>query len=209
MTITTSFFLGFFAALIGVIPPGLINMSAAKISLKEGHNRAILFSIGACIIIALQTYVAALFASYISNHPNVVKVLQRVAFIIFVLLTIYFLIIAKVQEKKQKEPKIRSKGSRFFQGAFLSLINVLPIPYHAYMVLTFAGFGWLNFSPISIFSYVSGAVMGSFFGFYLYIFFFDKIKIKSITTQKSMNKLIGIITAIVAIITLINIIRKL
>ena len=159
MDITFIFFLGLFIALVGVIPPGLLNMTAAKISLKEGHSRGVVFSVGVCVIVFIQTYVAAIFARYLSNHLEVVEILQRVAFVIFILITIYFLLIAKKQPKKQIEPKIRSKHSRFFQGLFLSAINVFPIPYQAYMTVTLASFGWLEFDQISIISYVSGADM--------------------------------------------------
>lgn len=208
MDITFIFFLGLFIALVGVIPPGLLNMTAAKISLKEGYSRGIVFSIGVCIIVIAQTYIAAIFARYLSNHSEVIEVLQRVAFVIFVLITIYFLFIAKKQPKQHIEPKIRSKHSRFFHGMFLSAINVFPIPYQAYMTITLASFGWLKFDQISIISYVAGAATGTFVMLYVYIFFFHKVKEKSFTTQKSMNLIIGGITAIISIITLINILTE-
>ena len=208
MNLTAIFFLGLIVALIGVIPPGLLNMTAAKVSLKDGHTRGIMFSVGACVIIIFQTYIGTLFARYLSNHQDVVDVLQRVAFVIFVLITIYFLIIAKKESKPQVELKVKSKKSRFFQGMFLSALNVFPIPYQAYMSITLASFGWMSFEKTSIFAYVSGAVMGSFIIFYIYIFFFDKIKNKTLTSQQTMNYLIGSITGIISIITLINIIKE-
>ena len=208
MSITFIFFLGLIVTLIGVVPPGLLNMTAAKISLKEGHVRGVMFSIGVCVIVIVQTYLAAIFARYLSNHIEVIDILQRVAFVIFVLITVYFLLIAKKQPPQVLEPRIRSKHSRFFQGVFLSAINVFPIPYQAYMTITLASFGWIDFSQISIISYVAGAVMGTFVMLYVYIFFFDKIKDKSISSQKSMNYLIGGITGIISIITLINIIKE-
>ncbi|WP_299225505.1 LysE family transporter [uncultured Psychroserpens sp.] len=206
MNITVIFFLGLLIALIGVIPPGLLNMTAAKVSLKEGHNRGIAFSIGVCIIVFLQTYIASMFARYLNNHRDVVEILQRVAFVIFVLITIYFLLLAKSKPKPNVEPHTKSKHSRFFQGMFLSAINVFPIPYQAYMTITIAGFGWFNFEKISIISYVFGAATGTFVMLYIYIFFFDKIKNKKFTSQKNMNYIIGAITGIVAGVTLINII---
>ncbi|WP_248724899.1 LysE family transporter [Seonamhaeicola sp. ML3] len=209
MNITFIFFLGLVIALVGVIPPGLLNMTAAKISLKDGHSRGIIFSIGVCVIVAVQTYIASVFASYLSHHPEVIDVLQRVAFVIFVLITVYFLFIAKATTKQQIEPKIRSKHSRFFQGILLSAINVFPIPYQAYMTITLASFGWLNFEQINIISYVAGAVSGTFVMLYMYIFFFDKIKDKTFTSQKSMNRIIGGITGIISVVTLINIIKEL
>ncbi|WP_158845855.1 LysE family translocator [Algibacter sp. L1A34] len=208
MNITFIFFLGLVFALVGVIPPGLLNMTAAKISLKEGHVRGIMFSVGACVVVIIQTSIAAVFALYLSRNHDVIDVLQRVAFVVFVLVTIYFLFIAKSEPKEQVEPKVRSKGSRFFQGVFLSGINVFPIPYQAYITITLASFGWLDFSQTSIISYVAGAAMGTFVTLYMYIFFFDKIKSKTLTSQKNMNRIIGSITGIIAIVTLINIIRE-
>ena len=209
MSITVIFFLGLIIALIGVIPPGLLNMTAAKISLKEGYNRGIAFSIGVCIIVFLQTYIAAMFARYLSNHQDVVEILQRVAFVIFVLITIYFLWLAKSDAKPDIDSHSKSHQSRFFQGMFLSAINVFPIPYQAYMTITIASFGWFTFDKINIITYVTGAAMGTFVMLYVYIFFFDKIKDKKFTSQNGMNKMIGAITGIVAAITLVNILMEL
>jgi threonine/homoserine/homoserine lactone efflux protein len=206
--ITVIFFLGLIIAFVGVIPPGLLNMTAAKISLKEGSNRGILFSIGVCVIVCLQTYLAAIFAKYLSNHPEVIEILQRVAFVIFVLITIYYLLLARKQPKPNVEANIRSKHSRFFQGILLSALNVFPIPYQAYMTLTIASFGWLTFETYSIIAYVAGAATGTFVMLYIYIFFFDKIKNEKLTSQKNMNYVIGSITGIIAIFTLINIIKE-
>lgn len=209
MSITVIFLLGMVIAFVGVIPPGLLNMTAAKISLKEGHVRGIMFSIGVCVVVFLQTYIAAMFAQYLSNHQDVVEILQRVAFVIFVLITVYYLLIAKATSKTDINPESRSKHSRFFHGMFLSAINVFPIPYQAYMTVTLATIGWLEFKSTMIISYVSGAVTGTFVMLYLYIFFFDKIKNKNLTSQKNMNYIIGSITGLIAVVTLINIIMDL
>ncbi|MDG1728262.1 MAG: LysE family transporter [Algibacter sp.] len=207
MNITFIFFLGLFFALIGVIPPGLLNMTVAKISLKEGHVRGIMFSLGVCVVVLVQTYLAAIFARYLSMHPEVIGILRIVALVIFILITVYFLFIAKSELKQQIDPKIKSKHSRFFQGVFLSAINVFPIPYQAYMTITLASFGWMTFEKTSIMSYVIGAGTGTFVTLYMYIFFFDKVKGKSFTSQKNMNRIIGGITGVISIVTLINIIQ--
>tara|TARA_Y100000815_G_scaffold165699_1_gene150388 strand:- start:486 stop:1115 length:630 start_codon:yes stop_codon:yes gene_type:complete len=209
LSITVVFFLGLFVALIGVIPPGLLNMTAARISLKEGAGRGIMFSTGVSIIVFIQTYIAAIFARYLSNRPDIVEILQRVAFVIFVLITIYFLVLASKQGEKKIDEEVRSKHGRLLHGMLLSALNVFPIPYQAYMTITLSSFGWMNFEKTSIVTYVTGASMGTFVMLYFYIFFFDKIKDKKITSQKSMNYSIGIITGIVALVTLINILKEL
>lgn len=208
MDITFIFFIGLVLAFIGVIPPGLLNMTAAKISLKEGASRGIIFSIGVCIIVCVQTYIAAIFARYLSHHPDVVDILKRVALIIFILITVYFLLLARKQPKPKIEANVKSKHSRFFHGMLLSSLNVFPIPYQAYMTVTLASFGWLSFKQTNIMSYVAGSAMGTFIMLYVYIFFFDKIKDKAFTSQKNMNYIIGSITGLIAVITLINILKE-
>lgn len=183
-------------------------MTAAKISLKEGHTRGIMFSIGVCTVVFFQTYIAAIFARYLSKHPEIIDILQRVALVIFILITVYYLLIAKSERKQQAEPKIRSKHSRFFHGILLSAINVFPIPYQAYMTITLASVGWLTFDQTSIITYVSGATTGTFVMLYIYIFFFDKIKSRAFTSQKNMNYIIGGITGIISILTLVKIIKE-
>ena len=40
------FFVTFSAAFMATVPPGLLNMSAAKISVEKGPNNAYIFSLG-------------------------------------------------------------------------------------------------------------------------------------------------------------------
>jgi len=207
LEISIVFLLGLLFAFIGVIPPGMLNMSAAKISLKEGHVRAFVFSIGVCVTVGVQTYLALIFAKYLNQHPDVVDVLKRVALVLFVLISIYFFLLAKRQVSLQKVDASKSKKSRFFQGILMSVLNVFPIPYQAYIVTTLLSYQLLSLDNLSMGSYIAGATSGSFVALYIYILFFDKIKNSKITSPNWMNYSIGIITAIVSITTLLNILR--
>jgi len=197
---TYIFFLGIVIAILSVLPPGLLNISAAKISLDESRSRGVLFSIGASLVVILQTYIAAIFAKYLSQNPETIDTLRLVALIVFALITVYFLFIAKAKEKK-KEAKLKGKRTSFFHGVFLSVLNVFPVPYQAYMTITLSSYGWMNFSKQSVFSYMIGVGIGSFITLYGYILFFDKIKGKSLTSPKNMNYIIGAITFNLFLIT--------
>ena len=207
MDISIVFLLGLSFAFVGVIPPGMLNMSAAKISLKEGHVRGFVFSIGVCVVVGVQTYLALIFAKYLNQHPDVVDVLKRVALVLFILVSIYFFLLAKSDATPQEVDASKSKKSRFFQGILMSALNVFPIPYQAYIVTTLLSYQLLSLDNLSIGSYIAGATSGTFIALYIYILFFDKIKSSKITSPKRMNYSIGIITAIVSITTLINIIQ--
>ena len=208
MEISIVFLLGLSFAFIGVIPPGMLNMSAAKISLKEGHVRGFVFSIGVCFVVGVQTYLALIFAKYLNQHPDVVDVLKRVALVLFILISIYFFLVANSSATPQEVDTSKSKKSRFFQGLLMSALNVFPIPYQAYIITTLLSYQLLSLDNLSIGSYIAGATSGTFIALYIYILFFDKIKNSKITSPKRMNYSIGIITAIVSITTLINILKN-
>ena len=207
MDISVVFLLGLSFAFVGVIPPGMLNMTAAKISLKEGHVRGFVFSIGVCVVVGIQTYLALIFAKYLNQHPGVVDVLKRVALVLFILISIYFFLLAKSDASPQEIDASKSKKSRFFQGILMSSLNVFPIPYQAYIVTTLLSYELLSLDNLSLGSYIAGATSGTFIALYIYILFFDKIKNSKITSPKRMNYSIGIITAIVSITTLINILK--
>ncbi|MFC4816068.1 LysE family transporter [Flavobacterium sp. GCM10023249] len=200
--------LGFAASVIGILPPGLINMTAAKISLQDGKNRAMMFVAGAVLIIFFQTYLALIFARYIDAHQEVVILLREIGFGIFTLVTIYFLLIAKKPKVKiKKDLKLKSKKSRFFLGMLVSAINFFPIPYYVFVSVSLASFGYFNFEPSSVYSFVLGVVLGSFGVFYTYIAFFNKIQYKTEFIMKNMNIIIGSITGMISVFTLYNILK--
>ena len=127
------------------------------------------------------------------------------ALIIFILMSIYFFLLAKREVPVKEVDTSKSKKSRFFQGIFMSALNMFPIPYQAYVVTTLVTFKWMFLDNLSIGAYVAGAVSGTFVGFYIYILFFDKIKNSKISSQKHMSLTIASITALVAIITLVDV----
>lgn len=207
MNLVTSLFLGFFTAFIGIIPPGLINMTAAKVNLKEGKKSAVWFVLGAVIVIFFQAYLAILFAQFIDARPEIVVLLREVGFGIFTILSIYFLWIAKAPKIKKGKIKKKSKTTRFFLGMLLSVLNFFPIPYYVLVSITLASYKLFSFDTSSILVFVSGVVLGSFLVFYCYIIFFKKIENKTDFLMANMNKIIGGITGLIAAITLFNIIK--
>nr|WP_315243454.1 LysE family transporter [uncultured Flavobacterium sp.] len=207
MALLTPLISGFIAAIIGIIPPGLINMTAAKINLKEGKKNALWFVIGAVLVIFFQVYVAVLFAQVINSRPDVVALLREVGFGIFSVLTIYFLFIAKGPKTKKSKIQKKSKESRFFLGMLLSGLNFFPIPYYVLVSVTLASYHLFVFESNIIFTFVLGSVLGSFAVLYSYIAFFGRIEKKTDYMMRNMNTIIGSITGLIALVTLFNILN--
>lgn len=211
MDIAAPLIIGFVMSAIGIVLPGLLNMTAAKISLRDGQQRAVVFSLGAVCVIFIQTYIAVSFAKFINRRPDIISLLEEVGFAIFSVLTIYFLFIAKKKKPKveQEVVKLRSRTGNFFLGMLLSALNFFPIPYYVFISITFAKNGYFKFEHLFVFLFVVGASLGGMAVFYLYIRFFKKIGRRTKFFLNNSNYFIGSVTGIVAIITLIKILRNL
>lgn len=199
---------GFFLSTIGIALPGLINMTAAKISVRDGRSRALIFVGGALVIIFIQTYIAVAFAKLINSRPDLIFMLQEIGLVLFSLLTIYFLFLAKKPKVKEEDTKVRTKVGRFFLGMLLSALNFFPIPYFVFVSVTLANNGHIQFAPLNNFMFVIGVLMGSFSIFYLYIIFFKRIEHKTDWMMRNMNYFLGSVTGLVALVNLIKILRN-
>lgn len=207
MNFTLPLLLGFLTSAIGITPPGLINMTAAKVSIEEGRSRALVFSFGAVVIILFQTFLAVVFAKFIDQNPSVLLLLREVGLVIFAALSFYFFFTSKKLKPKKNNIKLKSKKSRFFLGMLLSALNFFPIPFYVFVSVTLASYEYFSFEKSFVCSFVIGSGLGALFAFYCYIAFFKKLENKTDFLLKNMNYIIGTITGVVSIITLANIIN--
>lgn len=202
MAIVLPLFLGFCIAFLAVILPGLINMTAAKISLEEGKSQAMSFAIGASVIVFFQTYLAVLFARFISSHVEIISLLQEIGILIFTGLSVYFFWIAKKPKKPKAAIKIKGKSNRFFFGILMSMLNFLPIPFYVFASISIASSGYFHFERYEILNFVLGVVLGSFSVFYIYLVAFKSIEKKTQFLMKNINTIIGCVTALMALFTI-------
>lgn len=207
MNLALPIFLGFLTSAIGITPPGLINMTAAKVSIEEGRTRAFVFAAGAITIILVQTFLAVVFAKFIDQNPSVIILLREIGLVIFTGLTLYFFLTKNQIKRKEDETHLKSKKSRFFLGMLLSALNFFPIPFYVFVSVTLATYEYFSFEMNFVYSFVIGSGLGALFAFYCYIAFFKKMESKTEFLLKNMNYIIGSITGLVSIITLINIIN--
>jgi threonine/homoserine/homoserine lactone efflux protein len=202
-------FLGFLTASAGITPPGLINMTAAKVGVKEGRTQALIFISGATVVVLIQTYIAVVFAQFIDQNPDIIILLREIGLAIFVALTgFFFWRGAKHPYKEEKKHiKLHSKKSRFFLGMLLSALNFFPIPFYVFISVTLASYKYFSFDSLFIYTFVIGSGIGAFFGFYCYITFFKKMETRTAFILRNMNYIIGCITGLVSLLTLGNIIQ--
>jgi len=202
-----NFFVGYIAAFVGLIPPGLLNMTAAKIGVKQGRKPAVIFSFGVLLVVCIQTLVGIFFARYLEGYTAVVDVLQKVALGIFLALTFYFFVLAKDSRREVPKGVKKSGANRFLYGLLLAAINLLPIPYWVYISMSFSAFGWFFFDPSLVLWAVIGSGSGTMSMLLLYIYFFRR-RLPIGSFGFNVNFLLGGITAVISLITIIRIVQN-
>lgn len=205
METTRLFLVTFFASLVGVIPPGLVNMTVARTCLERGKKNGILVAVGASSVVLIQGLIAILLAKYIFFNPFVRNMLLRTGAVIFLLLAVYFFVKAKQNQTKIRVYK--HAGSRsFFKGVMISVINVLPIPYFCTVAAAISVSGKLEYDATRILVFGLAAGLGTFVTLYFYVLSFLKIEKKTTTITKYSNYFMGVLMLILVMITLARII---
>lgn len=201
MELVNNFLIGFIASFIGVLPPGLLNLTAAKIRVQEGVSRAYLFSVGVALVVVTQTAVGLMLAVYLNKEPEVLLQIKRIAVALFFMLSIYFLFFAKDTRIKIPKENRNSHTNRFFAGMLLAVINLFPFPYWAYIGVAFSELNWLSFSTKPFAIAIIGSGLGTYVTLTIYIKYFNQRRSTRIE-KLNLNWLIGGVTGIVAVITL-------
>ena len=208
MTLFILFIAGYLAAFVGIFPPGLINMTAAKISLEDGKSRAMGFVSGALVIIGIQAFISVYGARYIDSHHEVDLILREIGLVIFTLASIYFFFLAKKPQLVSQNALVKKTSrSAFLLGLFISAINLFPIPYYVIVSIALASYGLFDFNALEIYVLVLGILLGSLTVFYAYVVVFNRLRSKTNYLIRNMNVIMGSITSLVSLFTLYHVIR--
>lgn len=203
MTFVFAIFLGLIISIGGIIIPGMLNMTIAKISVKESQKQALNFALGAVVVVFIQSFLGTYFAKFLDANPVFSEGLKKIGTVIFIILTIAFTIMG-LKAKKQKEIKveIEAKRNRFFYGMAMSSFNMFAIPWYAITSLMMASKDLFQYDMISIVLFSISAALGTYFVFYLYAKFFKLIEHKLTFIVQNINFLIAALTGIVAVSSL-------
>jgi len=191
---------GLFVSIIGIIIPGMLNMTIAKISVKESQKQALNFAFGAVAVVFIQAFLGTYFAKFLDAHPFFSEELKKIGTFIFIGLTIAFIIMGcKAKSNKRKKVTIETKKNRFIYGLVMSSLNMFAIPWYAFTSLMMASKDWFVYDLLSIVLFSLSAASGTYFVFYLYALYFKKIEHKLSFIVQNINFFIAFLTGIVAL----------
>ena len=73
-----AFILGLVVSIIGIIIPGMLNMTIAKISVNENRNQALRFAFGAILVVFFQAFLGTYFAKFLDANPDFSEGLKKI-----------------------------------------------------------------------------------------------------------------------------------
>lgn len=201
---TKIFLITYFAALLGVVPPGLVNMSVAKTSLHKGKENGVYVGIGASLAVLVQALIALSLTRYIFNNPFVKNILLRAGLVIFIIMGVYFLIMA---QRKRKEVEITpTSGMRSVtKGIMIGALNIFPIPYFVAISAALNVNGRVEYHLLNNTVFVLAASLGTFTTLYLYAFFFARIEAEGNFFARYSNYFMAGLMLVLVVITFIRI----
>jgi len=203
---TKLFLITYLAAFIGVVPPGLVNMTVAKTCVEKGKKSGLYVAIGAGIVILIQALIAVMLAKYIFDHPFVRRMILRGGLVVFCILAVYFFIKAR-RKKGVKHNRQKAKAQSLFKGMLIAALNVFPIPYFVAIAGAMDLSGGMDYDWSLNISFALAASIGSFTSLYLYVVLFDKIEKKAESFAKYSNYFMAglmLILIVVAIVRILN-----
>ena len=201
---TRIFLITYFAALLGVVPPGLVNMSVAKTCLKRGKTNGIYMALGASLVVLLQAAIAIVMVRYIFDNTFITSVLLRAGFVIFLIMMFYFLVMAQ-RKRREVEVTPTSGFKSVLKGLIIGALNIFPIPFFVALAAALNVNGDIDYHLLNNTAFVLAASMGTFTTLYLYALFFAKIEAEGTFFVKYSNYFMAALMLVLLLITFVRI----
>ncbi|MGI9546098.1 MAG: LysE family transporter [Flavobacteriaceae bacterium] len=199
------FFATYSAAFMATVPPGLLNMNAAKTSVDKGKLNGVVFSLGVVTVIMTQAYVAVMISKYLFRNPEIIDLLLKIAIGVFAFFALFFFISARRKKAKKIRMVKVSKKNSFFKGMLLASLNLLTIPYYSGLNAMWNASGWIKFEIWDILTFVIAAGSGTFTVLYLYTVYFNKLEAKTDRFSKNSNYILSALMLVLLTITIFRI----
>lgn len=178
---------------LGQLPMGNMNMTATQLSVQEGTKKAWIFGIGIALVEMIYLRLALTGMDRIIQYSFLFKILGWLTVAIFLMLGIASFALAQKQSGEKKGLLMKNKINRFFLGLMISALNPAQLPFWfiwtAYLMnnnILSSGFAEYNLLTF-------GAGTGTLGGLAVYIHGGNWAINKMKTSNKTLNKIMGIV----------------
>ncbi|HLA60455.1 MAG TPA: LysE family transporter [Puia sp.] len=199
--------LGFILSLLGQLPLGTISMTATQIAVQENFRNAWKYAAGIALVEMIYLRVVLSGMQWIISHQLVFMIFNWITIALFAALGIIILVAAKRQDDEKKALLLNYRLNRFLLGVSMSALNPAQIPFWFIWTGYFINLGLLKtgFTEFNFFTLGSG--VGTMGGLIIYMYGGNWLVTKMKTSNRTLNKLMGIIFIIAAVAQLYRVLR--
>ena len=203
-------FMGFLVSFLGQLPLGNMSFTSTQICIQEGFLSSWKFAIGVAIVEMIYLRFALKGMDWVVQHRPFFIALGWVTVILFLFLGIMSFISARKEKlgTKKKSFLLDNKLNRFVLGLSMSALNPLQIPFWFLWTSTLIQAKLLPVTTTCFNSFTIGAGVGTLGGLAVYIHGGNWLVTKMKTSNHTMNKIMGIILLITALIQLYRMVYK-
>jgi threonine/homoserine/homoserine lactone efflux protein len=201
-------FLGFLLSFLGQLPVGTMSITATQIAVQEHFSNAWKYSIGVALIEVVYLRMVLSGVDWIMQHRIFFFVLGWLTVLVFILLGVLSFMAASRQQGDKKALLLNNNLNRFWLGISMSTLNPAQIPFWFIWTSYFLDIKLLTpgFAAFNLFTL--GAGLGTLSGLSVYMYGGKKIINRMKTSNKTLNKIMGVIFVIAALAQLYRMLYK-
>lgn len=194
---------------VGMLPPGMLNMTTIGLSMKKGFYPALWFAVGAAIIEFGQALMVIKFSikaeAFLTEYESIVN---WVAVVVLIALALSFLLAKPKKDNTKVDENLKEDKSTLLKGMTLAFANVLVYPFWLAQGIVWTQKGVLDGSWSFSIVFSIGVFLGSVTAYLVYIILGEKILSKFDAFANNLNKILAALFFFLAILQLAQIFLK-
>jgi threonine/homoserine/homoserine lactone efflux protein len=199
-------FFGFLVSFLGQLPLGNMSFTATQICLQEGISKAWQFAIGVAMVEMGYLRFALTGMDWVVKHRLIFIGLGWITVLLFFVLGLMAFISAQKQKEDKKALVLNNQLHRFLLGLSMSALNPVQIPFWFLWTSTLIQAKAFEITTLDFNLFTVGAGSGTLAGLAVYIHGGKWMVEKCKASNRSLNRAMGIVFLITALIQLYRII---
>ncbi len=201
-------FIGWLLSFLGQLPLGTMSITATQIAVQENFRRAWLYAAGVTVVEMVYLRVVLSGVDWIMKHRIFFAVLGWLTVVVFLVLGILSFLAARTQAENKKALLLDNNINRFWLGLSMSLLNPAQIPFWFIWSSYFLDIKLIGSDAMEFNVFTIGAGLGTLCGLFVYMYGGNWLITKMKTSNKTLNKVMGIIFIVAALAQLYRMLYK-
>ncbi len=200
--------MGWLVSFLGQLPLGSMSLTATQIAVQENLKAAWLYCFGVAIVEIIYLRAALSGIDWVYQHHTFFAVLGWVTVVFFLILGVVSFKTAFSQQAEKKGLLIDNKVNRFVLGLSLSALNPAQIPFWLLWSSYMLELKVLHSNAVDYNFFTVGAGLGTLSGLVVYMYGGNYLVTKMNMSNKTLNKVMGVIFFIAGIAQLWRMVTK-